>query len=270
MSEDLFFDQPEGQEYGVEARKLFLVALREFSEDCEPPQLKAACPFSVNLEVGVRQCNEECMDILGVNNAPPPVVDFPLDNGLTITKKVSPRSRRGPFQSTKPYDAREVYKQDSDSSPLPGWRLASLIYGLKELLGTPPSLEVTERESRNARIEETIYLIESRGINVESYLNNWLRPQVVPPLMVTLRASIDQKEDSGFDNESDWVALFQKGGTKELKSREMGRQVFQTLVTWSVQADLEDLFAWSPPKSCAENFPSKRLLEPLLDRLSVI
>lgn len=45
-------------------REIFLVALRDFSDRCRAPELTAECPFSVDIEDGLRGCGEECQDLL--------------------------------------------------------------------------------------------------------------------------------------------------------------------------------------------------------------
>ena len=54
-------------------REIFLRALREYSESCEPPGLTPGCPYSIETkDPGVMGCLEECMDLLGKYNAPRP------------------------------------------------------------------------------------------------------------------------------------------------------------------------------------------------------
>jgi hypothetical protein len=55
---------PEGLPSSGPERVIFLRALQQFSDECEPPELQPLCPFSVDLADGGRGCAEECMDIL--------------------------------------------------------------------------------------------------------------------------------------------------------------------------------------------------------------
>ena len=91
-------------------REIFLRALREYSERCEPPGLTPDCPYSiVTKDPGVRGCGEECMDLLGKYNAPRPSEEVEHEGGVWIRRSRRPRARRPQQPHTKPYDARQVY-----------------------------------------------------------------------------------------------------------------------------------------------------------------
>ena len=76
MAEELIGDQNDSQ--------IFLRALRDYSESCEPPNLKQDCPFAIDISPGLRGCGEECMDLLGRFGAPPPLDNVLGANGITI------------------------------------------------------------------------------------------------------------------------------------------------------------------------------------------
>jgi hypothetical protein len=78
------------------------------------------------------------MDILGANKAPDAVDEVELGGGLTVQRRVLPRSRRGSDGLTKPFDAKEIFQEDSGAGEPPRWRLAALIYGLDDLVMTAP------------------------------------------------------------------------------------------------------------------------------------
>lgn len=45
-------------------REIFLRALRQYSDNCEPPELTPDCPYSVTVGPGLWGCGNECMDLL--------------------------------------------------------------------------------------------------------------------------------------------------------------------------------------------------------------
>ena len=250
MPDDLVFDSPAG-------RELFLVALREFSESCVAPELIAECPFSTVSEPGVRSCGEECMDLLGLNHAPDPIAAVTLDDGLTIRRRVRPRARREPGGPSKPYDAKEIYQEDSGASEPRRWRLAALIYGLGELIKTAPPVDSSAAQTRLNRIAEVIDLIESRGIDVEKHLDHWLRQRVNEGLMSALRRPVLRQELPEFAHGTEWVDLLVGAGDKPIaRAEDVYHTVLQTVITWSQRASRKDLLDWKPPEHLADGFPS--------------
>ena len=99
-------------------REIFLRALRYYSDSCEPPELHAECPFSVDQGPGQRGCGEECLDLLATHNAPS--VTEELGNDISIVRSVRPRARRSHL-SHKAYDAREVYLTDKAGKSPQRW-----------------------------------------------------------------------------------------------------------------------------------------------------
>lgn len=259
MPEDLKYDSSNG-------RELFLVALREFSEGCRPPELIEACPFSVQAEPGVRSCGEECMDILGANGGPDAVAMVDLGDGLSAPKRVVSRPRRIPVEQTKPFDAREMYQADAGSGEPSRWRLAALVYGLGEHMKEAPPFEPSAFAIRRERIAELIRLIESRGLRVTEHLEPWLRQRAVEHLISTLRRPVLQQELPDFANGVKWVELLASDAGGPLAGEDddtVARRKFiyqktlRTVITWGQSADFEDLVAWTPPERVADAFPPR-------------
>jgi len=258
VPDDLEYDSPEG-------RDIFLIALREFSESCRPPELIAACPFSIEAEPGVRSCGEECFDILGVNNAPSPTADVVLDSGLTVQRKVLPRPRRGSDGPSKPFDAKEIFQEDSGTGEPPRWRLAALIYGLGELVTTAPPVDSDAAQTRLSRITDLIDLIEARGLDVEKHLEHWLRHKAVGALMSALRRPVLRQKLPEFAHGVEWVYLITGDadgslvgqGDKTVDAEAIYHTTLRTVATWSQSASRDDLVSWNPPDHVADGFPSR-------------
>ncbi len=150
-------------------REIFLRALREYSESCEPPGLTPDCPYSIpTKDPGVMGCGEECMDLLGKYNAPRPREEIQPEAGIWIRRSRRPRARRTQQPLAKSYDARQVYLEDQASGPAPRWRLAAILYGLLEVVTTPPSTDHDRASERRAQIYELIRLTEGRGLNFDT------------------------------------------------------------------------------------------------------
>jgi hypothetical protein len=65
-------------------RVIFLRALQQFSDECQPPELQPLCPFSVELVDEGRGCAEECMDILAEHGDPRTLhAGVDLGNGMS-------------------------------------------------------------------------------------------------------------------------------------------------------------------------------------------
>jgi len=248
VTDDLVYDSPEG-------RDIFLIALREFSESCRPPELIAACPYSIETEPDVRTCGEECFDILGSNKAPAPTADVVLDGGLTIQRRVLPRPRRGLDRPTKPFDAKEVFQEDSGAGEPPRWRLAALIYGLGDLVKTAPPVDLDAAQTRLSRIAELTNLIEARGLDVEKHLEHWLRNLVQTSVMSALRRPLLRQESSEFDHGDEWVYLLIGEGDETLEAKTIYHKALRTVVTWAQTASRDDLVGWNPPDYVPDGFP---------------
>ncbi len=137
------FDLPSNDE----ERELFLRALREYSENCEPPELTPDCPYSVETTTGVRGCCEECMDLLGKHRAPDPSEVVDLDGVISIRRSRRPRARRTSDNAAKAFDAREMFLSDQASGePIERWRPPTGIVdvGQGQLLDIVPGATAAE------------------------------------------------------------------------------------------------------------------------------
>ena len=154
--------------------ELVLRSLREYSESCEAPELIPECPFSIEIGQNERGCGEECMDLLGKHEAPRPQRRTEIGTGLVISRPMRPRPRRSGEFEGRPFDAKEVYLQDSENSAPHRWRLPALLYAIKETTQTPPgdNAPVVERQDH---IGDLLDSLAQCGINTQSLVDPWIR-----------------------------------------------------------------------------------------------
>ncbi|MCY4369759.1 MAG: hypothetical protein OXF41_10180 [bacterium] len=245
-------------------RGIFLRALREYSESCEPPGLTPDCPYSIKTkDPGVMGCGEECMDLLGRYNAPRPREEVQHEPGIWIRRSRRPRARRTQQPHAKSYDARQVYLEDQASGPAPRWRLAAILYGLLEVVTTPPSSDHDQASERRAQIDELIRLTEGRGLNFET--------QVLPALRFPVRSAgfanlpRRQKNDAPrrrldqMNSWSSWVDhVLDAADTSQTAPAHDRRYDPLLLATtrWARTADAQALLDWTPPTLPPSDEPS--------------
>ncbi|MGI8776577.1 MAG: hypothetical protein ACR2LJ_04145 [Acidimicrobiales bacterium] len=95
---------------------IFLRALREYSDNCEPPQLTPGCPFRrEDPKIGA-WCLDECVDLLALHNVPPAMEETKVGE-FRILRGRRPRSRRGLGVPRKAFDARGEFLADENLEP---------------------------------------------------------------------------------------------------------------------------------------------------------
>jgi hypothetical protein len=250
------------------AARIFLRALRDFSETCEPPQLHHDCPFSHEISADLRGCGEECMDLLGKYGGPPPSTELTLSNGITVRRSRRPRPRHSAVRESQAYDARAAYLSESERSPRPQWSLQSLLYRFKELIQTPPWQFENATEERNAEIRDIVILLGARGLSLEEHLNSTARFFARMGLFAELIAG----RATGVDEHSvigQWIEFIDREGSKlpEMPSGQSGvgggaekLPPFHEIILlgmWSSLAPIEDVLAWVPPTETFEVLASR-------------
>lgn len=244
----------------AEERDLFLVALRSFSETCEAPGLHPSCPFSEEVEPGLRGCGEECMDLLGRHKAPLPSTVIDLGDGMSIVRQVRPRVRRVLQPEGKAFDAQEIYLDDQAKGQPTGWRLTSLLRGFEERVLEPPPDDPDHAEARLNEICRLASLLESRGIEVEPHVGPRLRHRVFEAMMSHLAPALVAEHDSPKSHAARrWLELL--SGTidpdalpeESASTRQpLFSQVVWTVAGWAQTAELDHLYSWTPPARVAE------------------
>ena len=251
MAEELIGDQ--------NASQIFLRALREYSESCEPPNLKHDCPFAIEISPGHRGCGEECMDLLGRYGAPRPVDSVSGANGLTIRRSRRPRPRHSATRDTPAFDARASYLSESKRSPIQQWSLQSLLYRLKELVQTPPWAYGEIDVSRSEHITNITQLLSARGLELSKHLDSAIRQQVRMSLFQLIAPSQIAKKEAPneveiwrkYITESMEVTKSITKNSQSLRVKNTDSSLFQMSVTlglWSDLTSLESVIGWEAPK----------------------
>lgn len=250
MTEELIGDQ--------NASQIFLRALREYSESCEPPNLKHDCPFAIEISPGHRGCGEECMDLLGRYGAPRPLDSAVGANGITIRRSRRPRPRHSATRDTQAFDARAAYLSESERSPRQQWSLQSLLYRLKELVQTPPWTFIELDESRGEHISNVAELLSARGLELGKHLDSAIRQQVRMSLFQVIAPTQIAKNEASKEVEI-WRKYITESMelTKSITKNSLSPQIKNTdsllfqmnvaLGLWSDFTSLESLIAWEAP-----------------------
>jgi len=229
-------------------RSIFIRALREYSDQCEPPELTPSCPY-YQFDRGGAWCGEECMDLLA---------QFPDESSESGSALVDDffarprrrRARRSPASSARPFDAREMYIEDR-SRPITQWRASSLILCLQEqVLPPPPSLV---GGSRTERAPDLLAALGDRGFDIEEVI----RPIIVAMLSVSIVAFVSL-QDSPFDDAqfrdvvspeildsyARWKELLRETPIEDSSNAAVS---FLRVAKWIDALDFDELLAWRAP-----------------------
>ena len=235
-------------------RDVFLRALRDYSESCEPIILHSGCPFAVDTAPGVRGCAEECMDILGRHEAPRPLEERDLGGGLTVRRARRPRARRKPGLESKAFDARELFLEDKGHGPPQQWQLSSVLVGLADAIGTLPSPNTEKARERLAEIRKLAVIAEARGLEFETQIVPYLRNKVVPNLFSEIMRSLGPNSTSEAEGElgrwKSWAEVHLNLATDEASDEEFPNaftSLLRPVARWAATCSTDDLLGWAAP-----------------------
>ena len=247
MAEDLIGDPT--------AARIFLRALRDYSESCEPPHLHHNCPFAVEISSDLRGCGEECMDLLGKFGGPPPSSELTLSSGITVRRAHRPRPRHSAVRESQAYDARAEFLSESERSPRVQWSLQSLLYRFRELIQVPPWEVQDSADDREDELRDVLILLGARGLSLDQHLHSSVRFLARMSLFAVLVSSrhseIDPQSEIGR-----WQSYIDKEGEKfpqipndsmQSSSQPMPFHEIVLLGMWAENAPIQDVLAWSPP-----------------------
>lgn len=250
MAEELIGDQS--------ASQIFLRALRDYSESCEPPNLKSDCPFAIEISPGHRGCGEECMDLLGRFGAPRPLDSATGASEIAIRRTRRPRPRHSATRESQAFDARAAYLSESEKSPRQQWSMQSLLYRLKELIQTPPWTFNEVNESRTEQISSITNLLSARGLDLNRHLDKGIRLQVQMSLFQLIAPSHVAKFENSIE-----VEVWRKYLTESLEEiesitkksltpavRNEDSLLYRTHIALGLWADLtslDSIIAWEVP-----------------------
>lgn len=251
-------------------RTIFIRALQQFSDDCQPPDLHAHCPFSVDVPTGGRGCAEECMDILAKYGDPFSLSEaIDLGNGIAaLRRRPKSRPRRGPEAGSRPFDARAILARDRDSDrSITTWSTVSLMTILVEQITRSPG---QSGPNRTYNIKMCWKELERRDHDVVSYIRWGIGRAVATNIVLAIFSPyLDVKGHEALSTVREippgWKDLLDmvdkpedpldSVDTSPDEARERNRRIASSMkgpfaeltLTWARTASIDDLIAWKPP-----------------------
>jgi hypothetical protein len=232
-------------------RKIFLAALRTFSDTCEPPQtLHSDCPYAISFN-GQRRCGEECSDLLAEHDDPISNIGFVLGDGINAIPRGPRRLRSGPSPSDTPFDAskilaREISLPDSQKS------MTSLLAGLISNCVTNHLSEVKQSSITSSSFS-ILFELDHRGIDTLELISEIIIPSISSMIVIRILIAL---EESPVMPDSDRVKALKGWG--EFISQHVSKtknpdgsgdastiflmEIQPKLRSWLQQLELEDLF----------------------------
>jgi hypothetical protein len=247
-----------------------------FSEECEPPELLAECPFSIDLSTGGRGCGEECLELLDRYGVPQSASGIPMGIPEVAAYPMGRTKRpKSHVKSLKPFDAGENFYRDSDDPDRSTWETVSLFYSLKsEYLSKP---DMIPDSPRNKKLFAAVSELRARRFNVDELLRLGLRSYLAETLAVAimlpgmLAAQPSQSHGEADSAEAPDFLAPPPAGWREMLDEYMSAkdplppnmnelpaaihgmkvvfssEFFGRLHIWAGTAPVDDLISWQPP-----------------------
>jgi hypothetical protein len=248
------------------ARQIFINALHEYRNSCEPPALTPGCPYFRWTSNGPA-CGEQCADLLAQYDDQARRKTVDLGDGIALVRnQPRRRPRRKPDSSSRPFDARQIFL-DNDNRAHADRDTVALIVELTTLITTPPELSQDASE-RSYDIKATREQLETRGFNTDSLIRYGLGatlPMYFAALSIfaiaktdgNFRAAIDAVGSlSDFPQPSEeWLKFFNYSYKEDNKVSASGYSsayyalhgFIDRIRDWLEVASIEDIIAWIPP-----------------------
>lgn len=157
--------------------EFWLRALREYSEQCDAPDLTPGCPYRrVSENIGA-WCLDECVDLLAKHDAPPPLERELRAGDMTIIKARHPRIRRNLIRPKAPFDVREQFLADA-CLPLSQRRTTALMYELSQFVASPRVGGEDEAEIDATDPVEIMRELSRRGFDAEALVREGLGHEI--------------------------------------------------------------------------------------------
>lgn len=145
-------------------RRIFVTALRQYSDQCFAPKLTPSCPFYV-LTASGPACGEQCHDILAEYADFSDDRSWDLGDGLVIHERPARRPRRGPEPTTRPFDAAAISMRDQDKTT-DARHTISLLSDLRNRF-SEAALRIEDPAEHAYLIEAYVGELEKRGFSGE-------------------------------------------------------------------------------------------------------
>jgi hypothetical protein len=239
-------------------RRILLLALRSYSDACEPPALTPECPFFQITAKGPT-CGEQCLDILAIHRDDVPHGEiWDLGDGMAAYARPTRKARRGPEQSTRPFDASVFTARDKDK-PTDTKHTVSLIKELNDLLSIAPQV-ADDAEERSYLVKASIDELASRGFDQKDLMHVVVRQVSRAMVMWLVIAEVTANGGFGaakldFDVPEQWhqighdlVEIGPTDSDPSVSLRNLDSTV-DTFMEWNSQQRLDSLISWEklPP-----------------------
>lgn len=234
-------------------RQIFLRALRDYSDNCEAPNLTPGCPFAVDVQGGGRGCGEECIEILTRFAVPPGFDEERIGESMSVIRRRPSRRRRGPSATSRAFDAKEMHLSDEARS-LDLWQSTSLIMELVQMMHSLP-IEPTRPLEWYERIESIEYILEERGFSISQLVKGGFGSSVAGMVAILLTMSLDLEDTVAERTEflrSSWVAAglpltdFVRPGMDASERSDSILAILPIVLAWAVEAPMVELASWIP------------------------
>ena len=246
MTAELPSDGPE--------REIFLMALRNYSDCCEPPYLTPGCPFAIDMADGTRGCGEECIELLAVYEAPLAIDEEHQEDGIRIQRRRRSRRRTGPEPRAKAFDAAEIWFADETRQP-ELWATVSLIREFGRLLKVVPPLDHEAASERRERTHRVAELLQERGLDPADLVAGGLAIGLSATMVVHGLSLSEEPNDS--ERYREYVEIREKwtwleGTRPNFPIKDMPREpghiaeLILRVLLWVRNASLDDLINWEP------------------------
>jgi len=240
-------------------KEIFLSALRDFSDNCEAPQLTPHCPFFERTAQGPG-CAEQCQDVLAEHNVSGADVGLDLGEGLALHVRRRRRPRRGPDESARPFDAAEIRLRDKDR-PTDAKHTVSILGDVFAEIGLPPAA-ASDADDRRYVVEAGFNELVQRGFDQELLLATVaerLARSVLIWAGLPLVFEGDEEERGAFEEcflDSGWLLVLKDWKQSQAQADTSDLDLFVKLVRgpmrdlsrrWLHSLSLGDLLAWKAP-----------------------
>jgi hypothetical protein len=236
-------------------RKIFLTALRDFSNKCEAPELTPYCPF-YERTVGGPVCGEQCQDILASQQATEADGGISLGEGLALHARRR-RPRRGPDESVRPFDAAEIRLRDKDR-PTDVKHTVSIITDLLDEIPMPPAMS-DDIENRRYVAKAGVDELVGRGFDrnlISAAIAERLSSVVLIWVGMPLMNENVEQQFSGRYVGSDWLGILDEWKQSQTLPDTRAVDLYVRFVRgptldlsrrWFYSLSLSDLLEWKAP-----------------------
>jgi hypothetical protein len=242
-------------------KKIFLRALRDYSDHCDLPDLTPDCPFYRRSADGP-VCSDECKDLLADYEADHPSLEVvgDLGAGYEIVRKRRPRPRHPRSDGERPFDVTVISREDENLAR-PARRTTSIVNELRQYLVVPPWLHPDPSE-RSYAIDTCKDILISRGVDVEGLIRYAIAPSIGMGVAMGLLLADDSLDELPGETASipekyeRWSTLLterQSGDDPNIAGLQLPIEFLEGVRRWATTAKLSGIEGWDAP----DQFPAE-------------